>query len=78
MSDSDSDVSLDEADIPSAAVCQERIDKFVSVTGTDEALAQMRLQKAKWNLEVAIEKHFGKEVRGLDVSKNEAFVPEQY
>jgi tyrosyl-DNA phosphodiesterase 2 len=58
-SDSDSDSTMDESLIPSREECQNRISKFVTVTGCDEAEAQMRLQKAKWDLQAAIDKHFG-------------------
>lgn len=68
MSDSSSSDSDDDIEVPSREECQERIEKFVSVTGTDEALAQMRLQKAKWILENALERHFEKEAKALGVS----------
>ena len=40
------------SDVPPAAECQKRIDSFTSVTGADEAYAQMMLQRAKWDLNV--------------------------
>ena len=57
MSSCDSDV--DESSVPSASECQRRIDAFVSVTETDEAFAQMTLQRHKWDLKEAMEAHFG-------------------
>ena len=41
---SDSEHSEDEANLPSAAECQQAIENFVQVTQTDEALAQFYLQ----------------------------------
>ena len=52
-------MSDDELDIPPASECQRRIDKFVAVASTDEALAQMRLQNNGWDLDRALEEHFG-------------------
>ena len=65
MSDSSSSDSDGDCEVPSREECQERIDKFVTVTGSNEALAQMRLQKARWDLEKAIERHFEKEAKAL-------------
>ncbi len=42
MSDSE-----DDANLPSAAECQQAIDNFVQITQTDEALAQFYLQVPK-------------------------------
>lgn len=61
MSSSDSDTECSD-DLPSATECQNRISSFVNVTHTDDAYGQMMLQKNKWNLDLAINKHFQKEV----------------
>lgn len=53
--------SQEEEDVPPREVCQKRIDGFVEVTHTDEALAQMMLQDHGWDLEKAIQAHFGGE-----------------
>lgn len=68
VSSSSGSESDDDYDVPSRETCMERIDKFVAVTGTNEALAQMRLQRAKWDLEGAIERYFEKEAKALGVS----------
>ena len=68
MSDSSSSDSDGDCEVPSREECQKRIDKFVTVTGSNEALAQMRLQKARWDLEKAVERHFEKEAKALGVS----------
>ncbi len=52
MSDSD-DIQL------SAKECQERIDRFVEITNTDEAFAQASLQDVDWNLDAAINAFLG-------------------
>ena len=38
MNDSSSSDSDDDIEVPSREECQERIEKFVSVTGTDEVM----------------------------------------
>ena len=63
MSDSDSSSDPDSPPPPSSAECQARVEKFVSVVkGTDEAYAQMLLQRNGWDVERAVDKHFTKEV----------------
>jgi len=48
---------------PAAAECQRRIEAFMQVAkGTDEAYAQMMLQKSQWLVEAAVDKHFAREV----------------
>ena len=50
---------------PSPAECQRRISAFLSSVpqaAGDEALAQMRLQRAGWSVERAVDRHFSKEV----------------
>lgn len=42
----------DDEDIPDVTICQERVEKFAEITGTDEACAQFYLQDRKWDLEV--------------------------
>ena len=42
-----------------AKECQRRIDQFVEVTNTDEALAQSILQDHDWNLESSINAYLG-------------------
>ena len=42
----------DDEDIPDVKICQERVEKFAEITGTDEACAQFYLQDRKWDLEV--------------------------
>ena len=41
MSDSSSSDSDDDIEVPSREECQERIEKFVSVTGTDEVMTRV-------------------------------------
>ena len=44
-----------------AAQCQARIDQFIEVTKTDEALAQSVLQDHDWNLEPALNAYLASE-----------------
>ena len=52
----------DDEDVPSLKVCEERIAKFVEITGTDEAFAQMSLQDQSWDLEKAIKAFLDQQV----------------
>ena len=52
MSDSDEDY---EANIPPREECEERCQKFASVTGTDSACAMFYLQDRDWDLDVSLE-----------------------
>ena len=51
---SDEEVDSAEETNLTAAECQKRIDSFIDVTKTDEALAQSVLQDHEWNLETAL------------------------
>ncbi|CAG0923643.1 unnamed protein product, partial [Notodromas monacha] len=55
-----SDDDLSDEDVPDAETCQERIDEFVSVTQTDQAFAQMFLQRRGWDLERSVNEFFQK------------------
>ena len=63
------------SDVPPAAECQKRIDSFTSVTGADEAYAQMMLQRAKWDLNVAVNRHMEKEVNIANTINRSNSVP---
>ncbi|TRY64053.1 hypothetical protein TCAL_00334 [Tigriopus californicus] len=54
------DMSQDEEDdhVPAKAECEARINAFVEVTNTNEALAQMMLQENEWNLDLAVADYF--------------------
>jgi hypothetical protein len=43
----------DAANLPPAAECEARCQRFADVTGTDTALAMMFLQNVDWNLDVS-------------------------
>lgn len=45
---------IDEASLPSAQACSALIDQFVSMTGTNSALAQSFLQDVSWDLNVSL------------------------
>ena len=49
MSDSE---SSEDANLPSAAECEERCQTFVAVTGTDSACAMFFLQDRDWDVKV--------------------------
>ena len=53
MSDSEDNCNL------TAKECQERIDKFIEVSGTDEAFAQAHLQEHSWDVEKALNSFLG-------------------
>lgn len=48
----------DDEDIPDVKICQERVEKFAEITGTDEACAQFYLQDRKWDLERSVNAFF--------------------
>ena len=52
----------EDKDLPSAADCQKRVEQFVEITNTDEALAQFYLQDREWNLESSIQAYFAENV----------------
>ena len=54
MSSDDSDGDVQDQDLPSAAECEERCQRFAEVTGTDTALAMFFLQDRQWNLDVRV------------------------
>ena len=54
MSSGDSDSEVDERDLPSAAECEQRCQRFAEVTGTDTALAMFFLQDRQWSVEVSM------------------------
>lgn len=54
MSSGDSDCETEEQDLPPAAECEERCQRFAEVTGTDTALAMFFLQDHQWNLDVSM------------------------
>lgn len=57
-------MSEDEQDVhvPAKAECESRINSFVEITSTNEALAQMMLQDNDWKLDLAIAEYFKDEV----------------
>ncbi|XP_068201510.1 tyrosyl-DNA phosphodiesterase 2-like isoform X2 [Palaemon carinicauda] len=54
----DNDSQEDESNIPDAKTCQDRVERFAAITGTDEALAQFFLQDRNWNLEASVNAFF--------------------
>ncbi|XP_076437917.1 tyrosyl-DNA phosphodiesterase 2-like [Babylonia areolata] len=56
MSSDDSDCEIQ--DLPSAAECEQRCQRFAEVTGTDTALAMFFLQDRQWNLDQALNAFF--------------------
>ena len=54
MSSGDSDSEVDERDLPPAAECEQRCQRFAEVTGTDTALAMFFLQDRQWSVEVSM------------------------
>lgn len=57
MSDSDA-VYVSDEDIPDVETCQQRVEQFAQITGTDEACAQFYLQDRKWDLERSVNAFF--------------------
>ncbi|KAK7086708.1 Tyrosyl-DNA phosphodiesterase 2 [Halocaridina rubra] len=55
----DNDDDDTEQNIPDAKSCQERVEKFVEITGTDEALAQFYLQDRNWDVALSVNAYFG-------------------
>lgn len=47
-----------EDQLPDAKTCQDRVERFAAITGTDEALAQFYLQDRNWNLEASVNAFF--------------------
>lgn len=45
----------DNEDIPDMQTCQQRVEQFAEITGTDEACAQFYLQDRQWSLEVGFQ-----------------------
>ncbi|KAL8589154.1 hypothetical protein ACOMHN_052492 [Nucella lapillus] len=58
MSSDDSDREALDQDLPTAAQCEERCQRFADVTGTDTALAMFFLQDRAWNLDQALNAYF--------------------
>ena len=62
MSDSE---SSEDANLPSAAECEERCQTFVAVTGTDSACAMFFLQDRDWDVQVGDDKYYNQaRIRG--------------
>lgn len=51
-------MSSSEDDGPDAATCQQRVEQFVALTGTNEALAQFYLQDHDWLVEPSVNVYF--------------------
>ncbi|XP_026275618.1 tyrosyl-DNA phosphodiesterase 2-like isoform X2 [Frankliniella occidentalis] len=57
-------IMSDDEDIPDVTICQQRVEEFAQITGTDEACAQFYLQDRKWDLERSINAFFEAKASG--------------